>query len=567
MTVRDDLMMERAGAGEPGAGALTVTDLVARGELGLSVITGAARLRGVVRRAYVTDLPEPGRYLRPGDLVLTSGTWHGGPADCDRFVDSVADSGAAGLVVGLLLLGTMPQRLIDACARHGLPLLTIATEASFGPVTEAVLSHHHAAQDAVLSHTAAFHRQLVEAVSRAEGITGILALFGREFFQDCWTLSVTGTVLASVGQPPSDAEVDAAWQAALRTNPFAHDVATVDGHPITVSVINSISAVDSASPDVGGARGVLACRGDYRDWPPDAMEAWRIVADLYGAELETAHAGLGAEHRRIGELADALSSETAAPGEVSALLRLLGADPRLPTLVVCGALSGGADPLVLDSFLRAVLRPGGGFVGSCVADDEVIVFVNGPGARPELAVSLLEGAARDFPALLKRYRIGIGVSEASTSVSQLSAALAGSRERLRAALAGREALTVVADLDADSHTTLIAALPARLRRDYRERMLAPILEYDRLRGSDLLKTLASFLETCGSWQRSAEELYIHVNTLRYRVQRIEELTGKDLGTMRDRTDLYLALESMDLDTADETARLTEAARRRQPGRD
>jgi Purine catabolism regulatory protein-like family/PucR C-terminal helix-turn-helix domain len=552
VTVRDDLVVERAEA-------LTVTDLVGREGLGLSVITGAARLRGVVRRAYVTDLPEPGRYLQPGDLVLTSGTWHGGPADCDRFVDSVAGSGAAGLVVGLLLLGTMPERLVEACARHGLPLLTIAREASFGPVTEAVLSHHLGAQDAALSHTAAFHRQLVEAVSRAEGIAGILALFGREYFQDCWALSTAGTVLASVGARPSDAEIDAVWQAALKTKPFQHDVAAVDGRPVTVSVITS-------SSDGGSARGVLACRGDYRDWPPDALEAWRTVADLYGAELESAHAALVAEHRRIGELAEVLGAESAAPGEVSALLRLLGADPRLPTLAVCAALAGGAGPLVLDSFLRTALGSAGGFVGSCVVDDEVIVFVNGPQARPDLVARLLESAAPQFPVLLRRFRVAVGVSEASTSVSQLSAVLAGARERLRAALGGRAALTVVADLDADSHTTLVAALPARLRRDYRERMLAPVLEYDRLRGSELLRTLASFLETCGSWQRSAEELYVHVNTLRYRIQRIEELTGKDLGTMRDRTDLYLALEFMDLDAADESARLTAADRRRRPDR-
>jgi hypothetical protein len=535
-----------------GSGALTVTDLLQHGELGLSVITGAARLRGAVHRAYVTDLPDPGRYLRPGDLVLTSGIWYSEPADCDRFVDAVALSRAAGLVVGLLVLKTMPQRMIDACSQHGLPLLTIAPESSFGPVTEMVMSHTLASQDATLTHTAAFHKHLVEAVSRSQGIAGILALFGREYFLDCWAISAAGTVLASVGGHPSASEADAAWNRSLSLPAARHIVDYVDGQPITISVIGWAStataeptASSHSSSHRGIARGVLGCRGDYRDWSPDALEAWQTVIDLHGVELEMAHSKLLSEHRRIAELVDALGAESAAPGEVSALLRLLGADPRLPTVIISAALSGEIDPVVLDQFLQASLAGGEGFVASCVIADEVIVIVNGPHSKPDVIAQLLTTATQKSPTLLERCRVAIGVSEATTSVSQLSAALAGSRERLQTALSGNGSLTVIASSDADSHTMLISALPVRLRRNYRDRMLAPILEYDQLRGSDLLKTLVSFLETCGSWQRSAEELHVHVNTLRYRVQRIEELTGKDLSVMRDRTDLYLALECVD----------------------
>ncbi|MFC6005447.1 PucR family transcriptional regulator, partial [Streptomonospora nanhaiensis] len=97
--------------------------------------------------------------------------------------------------------------------------------------------------------------------------------------------------------------------------------------------------------------------------------------------------------------------------------------------------------------------------------------------------------------------------------------------------------------DIDSFDLLLASLPGSVRRSFRDHLLGPVAEYDARHGSELLRTLDIFLETCGSWQRTADELYVHVNTLRYRMQRIEELTGRRMSSMRDRTDLYLALRS------------------------
>lgn len=45
----------------------------------------------------------------------------------------------------------------------------------------------------------------------------------------------------------------------------------------------------------------------------------------------------------------------------------------------------------------------------------------------------------------------------------------------------------------------------------------------------------------GSWTKCADLLHLHVNTLRYRIQRIEELTNRDLSRLEDRVDFFLAL--------------------------
>lgn len=74
-------------------------------------------------------------------------------------------------------------------------------------------------------------------------------------------------------------------------------------------------------------------------------------------------------------------------------------------------------------------------------------------------------------------------------------------------------------------------------------VLAPLVAYDRANGSHLVHTLHVFLSTCGQWNTSAARLKIHVNTLRYRLGRVEKLTGRSLSSMSDRVDLHLAIRT------------------------
>jgi purine catabolism regulator len=65
-------------------------------------------------------------------------------------------------------------------------------------------------------------------------------------------------------------------------------------------------------------------------------------------------------------------------------------------------------------------------------------------------------------------------------------------------------------------------------------------------GDELLRSLEVFIEQNGQWERAARELYCHRHTLRYRIRRVEELTGRDLTSARDRIEFWLALRGREL---------------------
>jgi DNA-binding PucR family transcriptional regulator len=104
---------------------------------------------------------------------------------------------------------------------------------------------------------------------------------------------------------------------------------------------------------------------------------------------------------------------------------------------------------------------------------------------------------------------------------------------------------VISGAELASHQVLLASVPDELRRSYSQRLLGRLIAYDRAHHSDLVHTLRVFLESCGSWARCAKLLHLHTNTLRYRIRRIEEITGRDLTDFAVRVDFYLALELSD----------------------
>ena len=83
-------------------------------------------------------------------------------------------------------------------------------------------------------------------------------------------------------------------------------------------------------------------------------------------------------------------------------------------------------------------------------------------------------------------------------------------------------------------------------RAFADALLAPLDAYDREQNGELLRSLQAFLQHNARWETAAAELYIHRHTLRYRMRKVEELTGRDLSSSFDRMEFWLALRARDL---------------------
>jgi purine catabolism regulator len=100
--------------------------------------------------------------------------------------------------------------------------------------------------------------------------------------------------------------------------------------------------------------------------------------------------------------------------------------------------------------------------------------------------------------------------------------------------------------DLGTYRLLLSMTEPDALRAFAESLLAPLDAYDRDHGGELTTSLRAFLANNARWETAAAELYVHRHTLRYRMRKVEELTGRDLSSSFDRMEFWLALRAKEL---------------------
>jgi DNA-binding PucR family transcriptional regulator len=148
-----------------------------------------------------------------------------------------------------------------------------------------------------------------------------------------------------------------------------------------------------------------------------------------------------------------------------------------------------------------------------------------PPAGPDAAV---ETVRRIYQSLsgVERGSIAIGLSNPCHGVASI---VRGFEEAASAAQVGsllRNGAGVFAYEELGAYRYVVSA-ESSVRDRYQER-LQRLVDYEKRRGTELLRTLEAYLENLGSIARTSRALYMHANTLRQRLARIEQLTEFDL---------------------------------------
>ncbi|HEV2343848.1 MAG TPA: helix-turn-helix domain-containing protein, partial [Actinocrinis sp.] len=162
---------------------------------------------------------------------------------------------------------------------------------------------------------------------------------------------------------------------------------------------------------------------------------------------------------------------------------------------------------------------------------------------PVGVAAMLRGRLAALTPGLGRDRVAVGLSDRFGQAADLAGAIEEARLAMRLAMRRSGQLELAEHDELASHLVLLAHVPDELRRGYRERLLGPLRTYDARHHSQLEETLDRFLACSASWSRCAQEMHIHVNTLRYRIEKINQLTGRDLARLDHQVDFYLALRA------------------------
>ncbi|WP_017568837.1 PucR family transcriptional regulator [Nocardiopsis halotolerans] len=521
---------------------MRISELLAVKRLHLRFLTGSEHAHRALRWAYTTDLLEPARYLRGGEFVLTGMMWRTRPEDSETFVASVAGAGAVAVGAGTAL-GEVPPDLLEACRAHDLPLVEVPPETSFGAVTEEVMRSLTQHRFTTIAETRDRHRRLMADVAAGADFPRAFAEAAAQAGREAWVISSTGRHIAASDRPLPGG--DREWIAARAlTGSSSPQTVRLPEEPDRTLTILPVQTRESHPL----AAWLVACAGDHTAWSEEEHETVAELVSIAVLARSRAEERALADARHLEGLPRLLAAQRF--DEVTEILRGTGpAGGGEGCQVVVSAVML-PEPRVPDLARRVVTelvadRPGAVVTG----DEDALAFVpvagNDVRARAEDVRSALVHRARVLEGGLLDHRLAIGLSSAVRGVPDLRGAAVEARHARRLAELRGGRSRVIAGAEIDSHELLLASVPEEVQSSYRERLLGPLLAYDRDHRSELVLTLEQFLAHSGSWQRCAATMHVHVNTLRYRIGRVEELTGRDLSSLEHRVDLFLALKLRD----------------------
>jgi sugar diacid utilization regulator len=358
----------------------------------------------------------------------------------------------------------------------------------------------------------------------------------------------------------------------------------LDASVIVVDASSSVLAVACSSPE--DERAVMAGEGDTEmvellvadavvgqlrfrarsEPPPPAL--LRLVGNLIGLELERAKAPERASEEAVGDfLGDLLARRITDRENIAARAAELGCDlsdgatalvvrarpqhpeegdwrARVLTLAERGARAVERTSLaaLVESTWAAAHGAGASDLAGLRSDRELVILTPGPSAAAGRRVAA--AVLRELEASLAGFTLTVARSRHTSDPADLHRA--GSEALLAANVAEARGLTELSFEETGAYRLLLPAMsedPGELRGFFDE-TVAPLVSYDDQYETDLVRTLESFLDADGNVARTAERLFTHRHTVRYRLERVKELTSLDVSSTDGRERLSLGLKAM-----------------------
>ncbi len=545
---------------------LTVRELTS-GQ-GLKLLAGEPGIDLPVRWVHLSELPDPTPWLTGGEVMLSHCMALETAEQQREYIDRLADHRLAGLGLGTgVVRDELPQALIDRANEREFPVFEVPREIPFIAITEMAFSKLVNEQYAVLRRALSAQERLERIVLSERGLEALAATLSTLVGAAVVIFDGRGEMLTGRAfRRELDSEEITSLRAGVRERianrdhqqfmPAIPDPAR--GLVIPVAA-DGISASGSPTPEAW-----LAAIKDDAPLSDFDRLALRQAVTIVALELLRARVAGDTERRLAGDLlAGLLAGELAGP-DLARRLEPFGINDTTAALVFqrdaappAPAANGGtqngaranriARPIsaaVAEHALANSLR--GEATNGLIASADQVVGALIPGLPDDdlfaLAERVAERLQRELPD--EQIRLGVGravpAADAKRSFHEARCAV----EAVSFGLGDNSKLATYRDLG--SFQLLLSLQDDEALKLFCDSILGAIEQSEGYYGGELMRSLEAFIEENGQWERAAKRLYCHRHTLRYRIRRVEELTGRNLGSARDRIEFWLALRGREL---------------------
>jgi PucR family transcriptional regulator, purine catabolism regulatory protein len=523
---------------------------------GAKLLAGAAGLDRVVRRLNVMEVPDVLPWVKPHELLLTTGyPVREAPDGVPALLAALDDRGLA--AVGIKLnryLDALPEQALDVAEERGLPLVQLPDGIGFDDILNQVLTEVLNRQAALLERSEAVHRALVAVLLDGGDLDELVAEMAVVLGGPVFVTTADGRVLAEGGTGDE-------LELLRRTACFDPSGRFLTERERPGARFDDAAGWRAVVPVVAGKFDHGRIVTFSRDRPLDESDLHVLerAATVTALAVTKQLAVRAVEGKYRGDfLRDVLSGRAGDRNAVVAHCRALGWDVDRPLVAVVAELDPTADPVHrLGPELRPVQErfsfawesavrmhdPAAPVVG--FAQEVIALLPIAAGADPDRLVRTVVrvvsgdggGGRRSF---------ATGVSRVVDDPEQIPEAYEQAR---RAVQVGRKlhGTGAVAHFDALGSFRLLSLVrePAELRR-FVDETLGELATSAEPEATELRHTLQVLLDTNLNVAEAARRLFVHYNTLRYRIGKLERLLGPFPTDPDLRLDLALALKVLQM---------------------
>src|SRR5215216_2708560 len=470
---------------------LTVQDIAELPELGLAVAAGSDGLNNEVSWLHVSELTDPTQFLEGGEFLLTTGLGVADMGTTQRaYVRRLAKHGLAGLGFGIGFgFAEVPAPIVEEANKLSFPVISVPYEVPFVAITKAAVTHLANEQLEHLTRALVVHERLADSVLEGRGLQALLAIVCNHL--DC-------------------------------------SLALVDDHGRVVAERHGRKrlAFDDALELPVMAGGQLATLKAAR--AGEAFTEYDRLVLHHGQtalafELSRRRAVGAAELRLAGDLLEDLEDNRLDEREAARRMAAFGLEADRDYAALLAVPRNGLSTERLREEVAEELERHNVQYLSAARRDRAAFLVSADSEREVLAL------ARSVAQAEPHARVAVGRPARG---SALGRSLVEARAALDAANGDVASYRDLGSLE------LLLSLPDAALEAFVDRVLGPAAENTSLVGS-----LTALLDTGCRWSDAAEHLGVHRHTLRYRMDRLREQTGRHPDDPEQRMELWLAVKA------------------------
>ncbi|MCQ8190766.1 PucR family transcriptional regulator [Streptomyces rugosispiralis] len=503
------------------------------------VVSGHGQLTRPVRWVHITELLDPASFLKGGELVLTTGMpLPEDPALVRRYVDELADVGAAGLVIELVRrYHRPPSELVRACLARDFPLVLLSRTVNFVEVTQVLHSLIVGSQVESLRRAQDVHDTFTALTLRGAGPEEVVDM-AAEMSGHPVVLENLVHQAVICGSPGRGVEgALTGWERRSRATP-SPDRTGLSGPEDWL-----VTAVEYRGERWGRLLMLPDVARDPAVGPEDAMVLERTATALTIARL-THHTRWERRAQRT-LLLDLVEQRCRSRGEARARAEALGvpvAGRRLMVVLVSPGPGAGETTELEDRLTDELGAAGAAVLVGAVPGDHIGVLLALPAATPwRPLVERLSRSVRE-----SRPDAVIGVGSEVSDLSQTARSFQQAARVADAAVPGTpdKAFHELSDIGLRQ---LLYALRGDVRlQEFVERQLGRLVDYDERHDTDLLPVLHTFLDAAGNKTVAAKRANLSRQAFYQRLHSVERVLGCDLESGEQRTQLHVALTAFRL---------------------